>query len=156
MKSLGTRAKARREELNMSQADVARRACISQSTVAQIETGRNRGSKYIVQLAAALGTSILWLAEGRERENDLPSTSTTNEVDTGPLHYDVMRATLLSAQHRRVIEQILSLLINSMSKMPESIPNNPQLLAKQQSEPEPIHGKFTLKHRKQLPDKKMG
>ncbi|WP_199771000.1 S24 family peptidase [Achromobacter sp. AONIH1] len=66
MENLSSRVLARRAELGLSQADLAKAAGISQSTIAQIERGRNRGSKYILALADALNTTARWLLEGAD------------------------------------------------------------------------------------------
>jgi phage repressor protein C with HTH and peptisase S24 domain len=70
----------------MSQGNLAKKAHLSQSTIAQIERGRNKGTKYVVELADALLVPVRWLSEGgelppkpklellhlsREREDDL-------------------------------------------------------------------------------------
>lgn len=47
----------------MSQEDLAQLSGISQSTIANIESGRNRGSKHILALARALGVRAQWLQD---------------------------------------------------------------------------------------------
>lgn len=61
---LGTRLKCEREKLKLTQADVARRAGVSQGLIAQIESGTNEGSKHVVKIANALGVSSDWLVYG--------------------------------------------------------------------------------------------
>lgn len=63
--SFGSRVKKRREELGMTQPELAKAAGIKQPTVSNIESGRNKGSSYVVQLATALKCSPHWLATGR-------------------------------------------------------------------------------------------
>lgn len=65
MKTFGDRVRARREELGMSQEGLGKAAGISQSTVAQIERGRNQGTKHILGLVRALGVRADWLERGR-------------------------------------------------------------------------------------------
>ena len=65
MATFGERVRERRLELKMGQPDLARAAGIRQSTVSNIESGRNKGSKYIAELAAALKCSAHWLATGK-------------------------------------------------------------------------------------------
>lgn len=50
----------------MTQAHLAAKAGLSQSTVAQIETGRNQGTKFAVELAQALGVTVDWLLTGMQ------------------------------------------------------------------------------------------
>lgn len=64
MGAFGKRVKTRREELRMSQGDLAKASGIRQPTISNIETGRNQGSKYAVELAAALRVTPRWLTSG--------------------------------------------------------------------------------------------
>ncbi|NML34909.1 helix-turn-helix domain-containing protein [Paraburkholderia antibiotica] len=64
MNTFGERVRAERERLHMAQADLSKAAGISQSTIAQIEGGRNKGSKHILALARALGVAPEWLETG--------------------------------------------------------------------------------------------
>ncbi|MBT2177759.1 XRE family transcriptional regulator [Ralstonia thomasii] len=64
MDTFANRVLARRTQLEMSQEALAKKARLSQSTIAQIERGRNRGSKYVVALADALLVPVRWLADG--------------------------------------------------------------------------------------------
>lgn len=49
----------------MSQEGLAKASGMSQSTIAQIERGRNQGTKHILALARALGVTPEWLEDGR-------------------------------------------------------------------------------------------
>ena len=59
--TFGNRVRERRNELDIAQEDLAKAAGISQSTVAQIESGRNKGTKHILALARALRVRPEWL-----------------------------------------------------------------------------------------------
>lgn len=63
--SFGQRVRKRRLELGLSQGDLAKAAGIKQPTVSNIESGRNKGSAYAVQLSGALKCSPQWLATGK-------------------------------------------------------------------------------------------
>lgn len=63
LKTFGDRVRDRRNELEMAQEDLAKAAGISQSTIAQIEGGRNKGTKHILALARALGVRPEWLED---------------------------------------------------------------------------------------------
>jgi transcriptional regulator with XRE-family HTH domain len=65
MKTFGDRVRERREQLEMSQEGLGKAAGLSQSTVAQIERGRNKGTKNILGLARALEVRADWLERGR-------------------------------------------------------------------------------------------
>lgn len=58
------RIKMRRRALQLSQVDLARMARVSQTTISDIERGRNDGSRELVALAAALKVRPEWLNSG--------------------------------------------------------------------------------------------
>ena len=64
--NLGERLKQRRLELDLSQLELARRAKVSQGTIAQLEIGRNQGSGKILDIAIALNVSPEWLLYGKK------------------------------------------------------------------------------------------
>jgi SOS-response transcriptional repressor LexA len=64
MNTFATRVKARRAELGLNQTQLARKAGLSQTTISDIERGRNEGSAEIVALASALSCSAEWLKTG--------------------------------------------------------------------------------------------
>jgi phage repressor protein C with HTH and peptisase S24 domain len=68
MKGLGKRVKQKREELGWTKVELAKRAGVSPTTISYIESGRNSGSKFVVQIAGALGESASLLATGREAQ----------------------------------------------------------------------------------------
>lgn len=53
-----------RERCGFTQGQLAKKAGLSQATVGNLETGRNHGSKRLVQLAQALHVTSAWLSEG--------------------------------------------------------------------------------------------
>lgn len=67
MNSLATRLRTVREEKNLSQGDLARKAGVSKSTVSSIEQGRSKGTTLIVPIAKALGVREEWLVSGKGR-----------------------------------------------------------------------------------------
>ena len=64
MNAIEDRVRGRRKELRLSQVELSRRAGLSQTTIADIERGRNRKSRYLLQLAEALECSPEWLESG--------------------------------------------------------------------------------------------
>lgn len=56
--------KSARDQMNFTQADLAARAGVSQSAVGHMESGRTGTSRKMTALAAALGVSVRWLADG--------------------------------------------------------------------------------------------
>ncbi|WP_153100821.1 helix-turn-helix domain-containing protein [Paraburkholderia hayleyella] len=73
MDTFGERVRAKRIEAGLTQADLARDSGISQSTIAQIESGRNQGSKHLLALAEALHVTALWLQNGGRTGGDSKS-----------------------------------------------------------------------------------
>ncbi|WP_035853519.1 XRE family transcriptional regulator [Deefgea rivuli] len=65
MNTLADRLRHRRKELKLSQEDLGKKIGVSQSSIGNIESGRNRSATFLPQLADALGISALWLAEGK-------------------------------------------------------------------------------------------
>ena len=63
---LGARLLAKRLELGLSQADVAKRAAVTQQTVANLETGGVAKVPTVEALAKALDCSPEWLAYGHK------------------------------------------------------------------------------------------
>lgn len=68
IKTYGERVRAARLALKMSQAALAKKAGVSQTTVSDIERGRNENSKDIIQIARALKRTPEYLSTGKERE----------------------------------------------------------------------------------------
>lgn len=88
MDTLGKRLKAAREAFKpkkLTQKQVAGRAKISQATVADIERGRNKDSRYSPRLAYAVSCSLRWLAtgQGEMQGGDVPSRP-DNEIGNQP------------------------------------------------------------------------
>lgn len=65
MEEFGDRVKARRLALGLNQTELGKLCGLSQSTVQNIESKRNRSSGSLVQLATALGVRPEWLATGQ-------------------------------------------------------------------------------------------
>ncbi len=55
-----------RKEKGYSREALAERAGVSISTITFLENGRNKSSKFIVEIARALGVSAEWLKDGKE------------------------------------------------------------------------------------------
>ena len=69
METLGDRVKKRRNELGISQQDLARMVGAGQGTIGHLEGGRNKTFKDILALAAALQTTPEYLQYGTEGEH---------------------------------------------------------------------------------------
>lgn len=65
MNTFGERLKAARKAHGITQAELAKLAGISQTTIADIERGRNKGSTEVLKLAKSLEVSPDWLATGK-------------------------------------------------------------------------------------------
>lgn len=64
--SFNERVRQRRLELGLSQAELGRLAGVPQSTIGQIENGRNKSSTKILELANALRTTVEYLVNGEK------------------------------------------------------------------------------------------
>lgn len=84
MDTFATRVRARRERLGLSQEQLSKVAGVSQSTIAQIENGRNKGTKHIIALADALRVQPKWLSEGGME----PEVQPRPDVTKGPAQSD--------------------------------------------------------------------
>ena len=62
--SFNERVRQRRIELGLSQAELGKMAGVPQSTIGQIENGRNKSSTKILELANALQTTVEYLVNG--------------------------------------------------------------------------------------------
>lgn len=67
METLSERIKQRRIELNLTQARLAELSGTNQQTVQQVESGKTKRPRYIVELAQALNCDPLWLLYGKEK-----------------------------------------------------------------------------------------
>lgn len=64
MRTFGSRLRETRDELGLSQGELAKVSGITQPTISNLERGRNQGSSYVAQLASALKVNAKWLATG--------------------------------------------------------------------------------------------
>lgn len=80
MQTLAKRLKEARTRLDISQAKLAKMAGVSQSTIANIESGTRFEPQKVVQIARALGVSAEWLIEGRESPPLPPSRTEQNDI----------------------------------------------------------------------------
>ncbi len=72
MKTLQERLKHARKEAFLTQAQLSDKSGLSQSTIAQIESGRNSGTRFADRLAKALNVSVTWLLTGEGPTADEP------------------------------------------------------------------------------------
>lgn len=75
MTTFGERLAKLREGKNLSQAKLAKLAGVPQSTIAQIETGRNKSTKKIIELAEVLDTTPNYLLNGVKDLSVVPLSS---------------------------------------------------------------------------------
>ncbi|MGP2900533.1 XRE family transcriptional regulator [Serratia ureilytica] len=63
--SIAERVKMRRNELGLTQAELAVRANTSQQAIQQLEDGKTKRPRYLPELASALGCDVRWLLSGQ-------------------------------------------------------------------------------------------
>lgn len=69
MNTLAERLKGQREILGLSQTDLANAAGCGQSIIGNLESGAQKSSAKIPQIAAVLHVEAMWLAEGKGPRN---------------------------------------------------------------------------------------
>jgi transcriptional regulator with XRE-family HTH domain len=122
MKTFGDRVRERRKELGLSQESLGKRAGISQTTVTQIERGRNASSTHILDVAKALGVSPEWLEKGRG--DMLPASkhkTSTNDASITGHKTPMIREMLTEAGHTIGKSQVISGSANVLP-LPRKIP----------------------------------
>ncbi|WP_248309133.1 XRE family transcriptional regulator [Bosea sp. AK1] len=82
--TLGQKIRARREEMNLSQADLGKRIGISQVSIDKIESGKTLKSKYLPEVLSILGMP-LDLISATVGRGAAPAQSTVSAVDLGEL-----------------------------------------------------------------------
>lgn len=92
MNVLAHRLKEAREKLGLSQADLAERVPVhppcSQTVIARIELGQTRNTRYLYEIAKALGVSVGWL----KGETDDPTPEKISEEPIPPEYMAVLKA----------------------------------------------------------------
>jgi transcriptional regulator with XRE-family HTH domain len=68
METLASRLKNSREAMGLTQEGLAAKAKIRQSFIGALEVEAQRTSKYLPEIAEALGVSVLWLKSGRSEK----------------------------------------------------------------------------------------
>ncbi len=63
--TLGARVRQCRLALNWSQAELAKRLDIKQQSIDQLESGKVKSPRYVIELAEALGAPLEWLRHGK-------------------------------------------------------------------------------------------
>lgn len=66
--TFASRLTIRREQIGLTQAQLAIKSGLSQATIGNLETGRNKGTKRILELAQALHVTPEWLLHGGNLE----------------------------------------------------------------------------------------
>lgn len=97
--SFNDRVKNRRLELRLSQAALGKLAGVPQSTIGQIENGRNKSSTKILELATALQTTPEYLLYGDETKK-LPENQQPKKLqftdNIAPYHSSIRSVPLIS------------------------------------------------------------
>ncbi|MDW5417726.1 helix-turn-helix transcriptional regulator [Iodobacter sp. CM08] len=75
MSTFSYRVRQRRQELGLTQGEVAKRAGVAQPTIALFESGRNKSTNAVVALAEALQCNPLWLEQGKGPMTGINTTS---------------------------------------------------------------------------------
>lgn len=73
--SVASRARKRREQMGLSQAQIGKRCGVKQQSIEQFEGGEVQRPRYIVELAEALEVTLEWLRYGRGPSPLSPTSS---------------------------------------------------------------------------------
>ena len=82
--NLSVRLKQSREALGISQAELAKKAGVSQSTIGNLESGSRKSPKYVLAIATALGVDPMWLQYGTG--NQQPVVAPDNVLSYGSVY----------------------------------------------------------------------
>lgn len=63
--SIGSRVKQARKAAKMTQAELAARTGLNQSSISDLEVGKSQGTTFVASLASAMGVNPLWLETGK-------------------------------------------------------------------------------------------
>lgn len=80
MNTIGSRIKQVREELGLTQSDLAKRIGAAQSTIGSLESGARNQPRKLISIAAALGVSAEWLETGRGTKEAHPQPLTAGNA----------------------------------------------------------------------------
>lgn len=111
---LGDRIELRRKEIGLSQAELARRVGMRQSTMNSLVNGNSRTTRYLVQLAHELRTSPAWLV-GEVDDPEAPGLPAVTSEELGWI--DQLRG-LVPADRNAVIQLVQSL-ASSAGRLPK-------------------------------------
>ena len=102
MKTLGDRIRARRRVLCLTQKELAKKSGLSQTTISDIERGRNVGSREIISLANALLCRVEWLGTGEGPQNAL----TAQDAEAIEADAQFLRDVMTEARARQIPDHI--------------------------------------------------
>lgn len=66
--ALGKRIRDQRTKNKMTQKDLAKKAGISQQVISKLEATDGTHSRFIYEIAVALGCDVAWLASGSKKD----------------------------------------------------------------------------------------
>ena len=78
--TLGARVRQCRLALNWSQAELARRLNIKQQSIDQLEAGKVKSPRYVIELAETLGAPLEWLRHGKGKMQFAQPTPGSNKA----------------------------------------------------------------------------
>lgn len=87
MRGIGKRLREARVSAGLTQAQLAERAKLTQSAIAEIEAGRSRNSAKIIELSRALNVRADWLQTGESPSAPANSLDNGNVVEIGGVEF---------------------------------------------------------------------
>ena len=117
---IGKRVRARRNAMNLTQAQLAARAGITQGAVGNFETGARQNPRALLALARALAVSPQWLESGRGSPDDPSPPPAPSAAEDHPVAYAVeVLAHALDAMETPGRDQVEQLL-QTLARAPDS------------------------------------
>ncbi len=120
MSNVGKNIIQRRTELGWSQGTLALKAHVSQGTIRHLESGRNRTTRKLPEIATALGVSVEWLVTGRGIKEAATSEAVSLATMLEPATERILNAIAGLSQHQ--IEQVATAIetIRGTSRVPKN------------------------------------
>lgn len=112
--TIGERIQRRREQLKLTQLQLAKSARVTRSAISQIESGRTKGPKpeHLVAIAEALGLRVETLVKGQAPHAAEPASTYNRLSEDERTLIDYIRATGSDdAQRQRLARVALQLLL---------------------------------------------
>jgi len=135
MSGIAERLKQARKTLNLTQAELAKKAKVSQGTIGNIEAGLRDRPRELLAIAAALNVDPCWLETGKKQDKqyDVVLTCIKEQLPEPDLMLSLKRvSSALQQSDELTLDQVRPLLVRLIDtpiRAPEIVPRLHELLA---------------------------